>query len=193
MTSPSCPNTVSGLMSLTPGVSIGIRIMLCCPCLTDTSRKQTKCDNTGLLTPCIYHNIYTVYLNDRNGPTANAQGIKDAGIKRTNAQLTCCLPSQKRSCTSQWPVCTWDYQHLWKKKPKPATALIDAVKTTNPSTSQHPKHQEMTKLPIVTEGILGNLPGCDSLRACCWFLFRSQSLNRAPWWSDFLFSRWPEW
>lgn len=91
MTSPSCPNTVSGLMSLTPGVSIGTRIMLCCPCLRDTSRKQTKCDNTGLLTPCTVYIITYIYLNDRNGPTANAQGIKDAAIKRTNWPPVCLL------------------------------------------------------------------------------------------------------
>lgn len=46
-TSPSCPNTVSGLMSLTPGVSMGTRIMLCCPCLRDTFRTQTNNQNAG--------------------------------------------------------------------------------------------------------------------------------------------------
>lgn len=40
---PSCPNTVSGRTSWTPGVSIGTRIMLCWPCLKNkfTLRSDT--------------------------------------------------------------------------------------------------------------------------------------------------------
>lgn len=37
---PSCPNTVSGLTSFTPGVSIGTRSMLCWPCLRNKAITQ---------------------------------------------------------------------------------------------------------------------------------------------------------
>lgn len=146
-------------MSLTPGVSMETRIMLCCPCLTyiQKTNKMWQCRfahsklvlgviYAGVVDPwplfsCTYWMLAIKSITCRpcdltetnveyfcnesskrqkwsNMVLVYAQGIKNAGGKRANARLTCCLPSQTRSCTSQWPLCTWDCQHLWKKKKK---------------------------------------------------------------------------
>lgn len=59
--SPSCPNTVSGLTSFTPGVSTGTRIILCWPCL----RNKFKTTRNFTMTA-----IFTVFVKSTISQTA---------------------------------------------------------------------------------------------------------------------------